>query len=44
MMYYRERIRKQPRRKELEDTQKNRKKIGAAGSNLQTTGPAEKLR
>jgi hypothetical protein len=29
---------------ELEDTQKNQKKIGAAESNPKTTGPAEKLR
>jgi hypothetical protein len=30
--------------KELEETQKNQKKIGAAESNPKTTGPAEKLR
>jgi hypothetical protein len=29
---------------ELEETQKNQKKIGAAGSNPKTTGPVEKLR
>ncbi len=29
---------------ELEETQKNQKKIGAAESNPRTTGPAEKLR
>jgi hypothetical protein len=30
--------------KELEETQKNQTKIGAAESNPKTTGPAEKLR
>jgi hypothetical protein len=30
--------------KELEETQKNQKNIGAAESNPRTTGPAEKLR
>ena len=29
---------------ELEETQKNQKKIGAAESNSKTTGPVEKLR
>jgi hypothetical protein len=30
--------------KELEETQKKQKEVGAAESNPQTTGPAEKLR
>ena len=30
--------------KELEETQKKQKQVGAAESNPQTTGPAEKLR
>jgi hypothetical protein len=30
--------------KELEETQKKQKEVGAAQSNPQTTGPAEKLR
>ena len=30
--------------KELDETQKKQKEVGAAESNPQTTGPAEKLR